>query len=256
MSMQVRVVIAERETLYRQLADSLVQVLGQTPTERERAMLALSGGQTPQPLYRLLAGEPYRNAIDWQRVCFFWADERYVPPTDPTSNFRMAYELWLREWQLPQHCLHPMPTYLPDPDEAARRYEAHLRQFFATRARFPQFDLILLGMGEDGHTASLFPEDAALGETTRWVAPARAPVPPYQRLTLTLPVLNAARRVWFLITGERKREALRRVFKTDRHEPPLPAARVKPKHGELIWWVEEVLRDAIPPRYLPEEANS
>jgi 6-phosphogluconolactonase len=148
-----------------------------------------------------------------------------------------------------------MPTYLPNTDEAARRYEAHLRQFFATRARSPQFDLILLGMGEDGHTASLFPEDPALEETTRWVVPAHAPVPPYQRLTLTLPVLNAARRVWFLITGERKREALRRVFKPDRHEPPLPAARVKPKHGELIWWVEEVLRDAIPPRYLPEEAN-
>ncbi|MCS7066702.1 MAG: 6-phosphogluconolactonase [Fimbriimonadales bacterium] len=250
--MPCRIIVAERETLYRQVAQALIQALSETLAERERATLALSGGQTPQPLYQLLAGATYRQALDWQRVCFFWADERYVPPTHLLSNFRMVYELWLRDWQLPPDCLHPMPTSLPEPEEAARQYEAHLRELFGERTRFPHFDLILLGMGEDGHTASLFPDDLALKETTRWVVPVQAPIEPRQRLTLTLPVLNAARRVWFLVTGESKRDALRRVLQPSRTEPLLPAARVKPRRGELIWWVEESLKDALPPRWLSE----
>jgi len=248
--MRGRVVVAERESLYRQVAQALVQALQQTLAEQKRAMLALSGGQTPQPLYQLLASEHYRQALDWQRVCFCWVDERYVSPTHLLSNFRMVYELWLRDWQLPPYCLHPMPTHLPDPDEAARQYEARLRELFGKRARLPHFDLILLGMGEDGHTASLFPGDPALEENTRWVVPAQAPVEPRQRLTLTLPVLNAARRVWFLVTGESKRDALRRVFQPSHTEPPLPAARVKPKRGELVWWIEGALKEAVPSKWL------
>ncbi len=245
-----RRVVAAREELYRQVAQALVDALRQTLVEQARATLALSGGQTPQPLYRLLAGEGYRHALDWQRVCFCWVDERYVPPTHLLSNFRLVYELWLRSYQLPASCLYPMPTHLPDPDDAARAYERCLRELFGKRVRFPHFDLILLGMGEDGHTASLFMGDAALEETHRWVVPAWAPVEPHQRLTLTLPVLNAARRVWFLVAGEAKRDALKRVFQPQHDEPPLPAARVQPRRGELIWWIEDALQDALPPHIL------
>ncbi|MGH7752826.1 MAG: 6-phosphogluconolactonase, partial [Gemmatimonadales bacterium] len=167
---------------------------------------------------------------------FFWGDERYVPPDDPRSNCRMAKEAWLDRIAVPPENVHPMPTNFLDPDEAARRYETTLRRHFP--APWPRFDLILLGMGADGHTASLFPRSPALEERERWVVSVRAPVEPSVRLTLTLPVINQAAAVWFLVSGEDKAEALRKVLTDEAAVEAPPAARVRPVQGALIWWVD------------------
>ncbi len=243
---------APPDALIEQVARALVEVVRQTLSRGERFRIALSGGNTPRALYERLAQPDYRKAVDWTKVHFFWGDERYVPHNHPQSNYRMAYEAWLKHLSLPPECVHPMPTDCPDPDACARRYEKTLGMGFGERASpsplpsalptadcpLPRFDLILLGMGDDGHTASLFPDEPALYEKERWVVPAIAPFEPRQRLTLTLPVLNSACRVWFLVIGEGKRAVLKRVFEGE----PLPAGLVQPVQGELVWWLDEALR--------------
>ncbi|MFQ3612063.1 MAG: 6-phosphogluconolactonase [Fimbriimonadales bacterium] len=237
-------------SLVEQVAETLVQALREDLARQARFRIALAGGSTPRALYERLAQPDYRSAVNWERVRFFWGDERYVPHDHPHSNYRMAYEAWLKPLSLPKACLNPMPTDCEDPDECAHRYESLLRaEFYGSGSAPiddtergqpvppPRFDLILLGMGDDGHTASLFPGDSALQERVRWVVPAIAPFEPHQRLTLTLPVLNRARRVWFLVTGESKRTILQRVFAGE----PFPANAVQPEAGECVWWLDEAL---------------
>ncbi len=197
--------------------------------------LALSGGNTPRPLYRRLAAD-YRDRIPWARVNIFWSDERYVPHDDPRSNYRMARETLLDHVPVSPGHVYPMPTEPANPDEAAWRYERTLRANFSGARS--SFDLILLGIGSDGHTASLFPNSPALDETQRCVVVAAAPVEPKVRLTFTLPALNRADTVFFVVTGADKAPALRRIVK-DSPDPHLcPAAGVRPPRGTVIWWVD------------------
>ncbi len=204
--------------------------------------LVLAGGSTPGVLYQLLASE-YREQIPWAQLHLFWGDERYVPPSDPRSNYCMACETLLGHVPVPKGNLHPMPTEFPEADEAAAAYESHLRNHFPVPASWPRFDLVLLGMGPDGHTASLFPKSQALDEQERWVVASRAPVEPVQRLTLTLPVLNHAAQVYFLVAGAEKSGALRRALagKTDASDnwKLCPAAAVQPIQGAVTWWADE-----------------
>lgn len=220
------------------LADALVDLLYARLKKHPTCSLVLSGGKTPETLYLLLATRHYQRALDWTRVHLFWGDERYVPHDDPRSNYYLAHEAWLRKTDIPRENIHPMPTHYADPDEAARAYEAELRAHFGADAPFPQFDLVLLGLGDDGHIASLFPGDPALDETTRWVVPSRAPAEPRQRLTLTLPVLNATPRLWFLVSGESKRSAIEQLFGSEASR--LPAAQITPE-VERLWWLSEEL---------------
>lgn len=220
--------------LIQAVAEAIASRVAEALSRQESFSLALSGGNTPRALYRLLA-EEYRLRIDWHRVHFFWGDERYVPHDHPASNFRMARETLIDPLNLPPENIHPMPTDVANPDEAAHLYERQLRAFFGET---PRLDLILLGMGADGHTASLFPGTSALQERTRWVTVGEAPVEPRVRLTLTLPVLNAAKAVYFLVTGADKAETVRRILV---QQEPLPAALVSPTEGELLWWLD---RDA------------
>lgn len=233
----------EPDELVEQAAHALLRVVQESLQKRDSCTVALSGGKTPRTLYEYLAQPSCREAVDWSRVHFFWSDERYVSHDHPASNYRMAYEAWLHELTIPSSNIHPMPTGRKNPWEAAREYEDELRRYLFVPAgeAFPSFDLILLGLGEDGHTASLFPGDAALEETVRWCVPATAPVEPKQRLTLTLPVLNGACRIWFLVIGASKAPVLQRVFYPSRHEPLLPAARVKPFTGDLVWWLDSAI---------------
>lgn len=214
------------------VADALVDEVSRRLRQQPLFSLVLSGGNTPRALYRLLATE-YRQRIDWSRVHLFWGDERYVPHDHPASNFRMARETLIAPLNIPPENIHPMPTNASSPDDAARLYEQELRTFFGG---IPRFDLVLLGIGADGHTASLFAGTSALKEQERWVAVGEAPVEPRVRLTLTLPVLNAARTVYFLVTGADKAEAARRVLLEN---APLPAALVLPEQGELVWWLDK-----------------
>lgn len=220
------------------VADSLVELLNARLTQQPTCSLVLSGGKTPETLYLLLATRHYQSRLDWSRVHLFWGDERYVPHDDPRSNYYLAYTAWLSKSPIPRENIHPMPTHYADPDDAARAYEAELRAHFGHETPYPSFDLVLLGMGDDGHIASLFPGDPALEETARWVVPSCATVAPHQRLTLTLPVLNASPRIWFLVSGDAKRAAIEQLFSGT--ECTLPAARISPS-VERLWWLSDSL---------------
>ena len=201
-------------------------------TRRDRFTVALAGGNTPRAAYGALADEP-DIAVPWSRSFVFFGDERRVPPDDPASNFRMARETLLSRVPLPASHVFRMEGEAADPDEAARRYEEILR-----REAPDGLDLVFLGMGEDGHAASLFPGSEALREESRWVVPTEAPagVTPRERLTLTRPCLARARRVIFLVTGPVKREAVERVRR--RLEPIPPAAMVRAR--EVTLWIVDV----------------
>lgn len=221
--------------LSRRAGEEVIDAINDAVRARGTCSVVLSGGSTPRTLYSLLASQrPAR--IPWKDVHVFWGDERYVAPEDPRSNYRMAKETLLDHVPCPPANIHPMPTHLPQADVAAREYERTLRNHFA--GEWPHFDLVLLGIGDDGHTASLFPGALALAERTRWVVAAQAPVAPHSRLTLTLPVLSRATAVHVLAAGASKREALRHVLEGPGDWIKYPAAGVRGGTGSVIWWTD------------------
>lgn len=232
------VVAPDVDALARRAADWLVRAL-ETSDEPAPAV-ALSGGATPEPLYRLLATPRYRDAIAWSRVHWFWGDERFVPPDHEASNYRMARAAMLAHVPVPEENVHPVPTRGLDPQEAARRYEAELTRFHGATldtAR-PLFAANIMGLGEDGHTASLLPGTMALDERTRWVVAVEG-VKAEPRITLTFPALESSRHLAVLVSGAAKRDVLRRALDGD---ASLPAARLAPT-GPLTWFAD---REAAP----------
>jgi 6-phosphogluconolactonase len=224
--------------LSRQAAEAAVGTINDAVRTSGTCSIVLSGGSTPRMLYGLLASD-FRAQIPWANVQVFWGDERYVPPEDSRSNYRMAKEALLDHVPCPAANIHPMPTHFPSADAAARDYERTLRNHFV--GEWPHFDLVLLGIGDDGHTASLFPGSLALAERTRWVVAAQAPVDPQVRLTLTLPALTRAAAVYVLVAGATKAEALRHVLEGAGDWIKYPAAGVRLGTGSVIWWAD---RDA------------
>jgi 6-phosphogluconolactonase len=220
----------------RALATRVAEWMTATATGAEGCFrVALSGGSTPKALYAVLASDKFRSRFPWQRVLWFWGDERFVPYDDPESNYRMAREAMLAKAPVPLENIHPIPTD-GDPEDAARRYERTLKHAYGSPTLDPArpfFDITLLGLGEDGHTASLLPGHELLDERDRWVA-AVLHGRPEIRITLTYPVLDSSRHVAVLVAGKAKAAALRRVRAGDGR---LPAARVHPV-GELIWFVD------------------
>ncbi|MDB5035597.1 MAG: pgl [Chlorobi bacterium] len=235
-----RKIFPDLESLARAAAESIAAAAGAVPANGTMS-IALSGGDTPAALYRLLAGE-YRERIPWQRTHFFWGDERWVPHDSPKSNYRMARETLLDPLGIPAANIHPIPTDLPDPETAALAYEEELRLHF--KAPFPTFDILLLGMGDDGHTASLFPGIAALSERRRGVVVTQSPVEPATRITLTFPALERSRRTIFLIAGEKKRPIISMMFEQpEESRARFPAAMLSPA-GELTWMLDREAYDA------------
>ena len=224
--------------LVRAAAEQVVQTLRGAQAERETASLVLTGGSTPRPLYGLLATD-YAHAVDWHRVRVFFSDERFVPHDHAASNYRLAKETLLDPLGLPPAHVHPFPTDQPSPEAAARAYERALRAVFDDA---PAFDLVLLGMGSDGHVASLFPGGPEVGERDRWAVVAEAPAGAEvrERLSLTLPVLSAGRTVLFLVSGAEKREAVRAVFESEAETPP--AERVGARE-RLLWFLDAAAYD-------------
>jgi 6-phosphogluconolactonase len=201
--------------------------------ERGRFAVALAGGSTPERTYRMLA-QDYADRLDWSRVHVFFGDERTVSPEDEDSNFRMVRETLLSHIRVGS--VHRMRCELP-PTEAAADYERQLREYFGTDG-VPAFDLIQLGLGEDGHTASLFPETSALDISDRWVVVNPVLKLETARLTLTIPVINAGGVIAFLVAGEDKAEALKEVLEGDADPRAYPAKFVRPENGDLIWMVD------------------
>ena len=225
------------DRLSRAAAEELVSIAQAAVKEYGRFAIALSGGQTPRLLYQLLARE-YRAVVPWHRTEIFWGDERYVSPEDRRSNYRMAKEAMLDHVPIPRDHLHPMPTLVPDFEEAAEAYEATLMSHFP--GQWPRFDLILLGLGPDGHIASLFPHNPVLAEEARVVAAVRDEnADPPLRLTLTLPAIKHAANIHFLIAGKSKATALARALAPNANPESSPAAAIKPIEGQLVWWVDE-----------------
>ncbi len=231
------VVCRDLSELSRRTAEVFVEAANAAIADHGRFTVALSGGTTPKPAYARLASE-FRDRLPWANVDCFWSDERCVPPDHPESNFRMANEALLSRVDIPVAHIHRMEGEDPNPPHAGEEYDRELRAYFQIRNETPpQFDLMMLGMGGDGHTASLFPGTAALQETRAFAAANYVEKFRGYRLTLTLPVLNAARRVLFLVSGSDKAAALAKVFGANDGDP-LPASLVQPKHGSTLWLVD------------------
>jgi 6-phosphogluconolactonase len=226
------------QDLFQAAAEEVLRAATRAVAERGRFTIALSGGSTPRNMYTLIAANA-ATTLPWDRMFFFFGDERHVPPDDPDSNYRMANESLLAKIPVPPANVFRIPAENPDADAAAGMYEQTLRKFFALApGEFPRFDLILLGIGPDGHTASLFPETAALQEKTRLVVANWVEKLDTSRITLTLPVLNHARCVAFLVSGIDKAAALHEVLEGKAPAEKYPSKLVQPSEGKLIWFVD------------------
>jgi 6-phosphogluconolactonase len=240
--------VADAAAVARAAAEEVAAVGGRAIEERGRFTLALAGGSTPRRLYALLTTrDAPGGALRWDRVHVFFGDERHVPPEHLDSNFRAAREALLDH--VGAGSVHRMRGEDPDAQAAASSYEAELEGFFgaaADRDPPPRFDLVLLGLGADGHTASLFPGSAALDERRRWVVAPHVEQVRARRITLTLPVLNRARHVLFLVSGAAKADAMARVFAAANEAAPPPAARVRPDEGALLWIADRAAAARVP----------
>ncbi|NVN89364.1 MAG: 6-phosphogluconolactonase [Desulfuromonadales bacterium] len=224
------------ETLSTGIAELFASAAEQAVASQGRFSALLSGGETPRRTYELLAQEPFRQRIPWNSIHLFWGDERCVADTDPRSNAHVVRQTLLDRVPMPERQIHPI-TCDGSPQTAASAYETSLRSHFSDdKARF---DLVMLGLGDDGHTASLFPGTAALREQHHWVIATQKPGEDIMRVTVTIPLLNQAGLVVFLVAGPGKASVLRRVLEGPLTPDLFPAQRVKPVDGGLLWYVEE-----------------
>jgi 6-phosphogluconolactonase len=225
------------QDLFQAAAEEVIRVATDAIAQRGRFTIALSGGSTPKNLYTLIAANAGAS-VPWEKVFFFWSDERHVPLDNPDSNYRMAKESLLSRIPVPRSNIFPVPAGNEDAEAAAKEYEQTLQKFFASENELPRFDLILLGMGPDGHTASLFPETPALQEKSRLVVANQVDKLKTDRITFTPPLLNAARCVLFLVSGADKAAALHEVLEGDAPAEKYPSKLVRPSNGKLIWFVD------------------
>jgi 6-phosphogluconolactonase len=218
----------------RAIAEESLRITNEAVAASGRCSICLSGGNTPRTVNELWVRD-YSSRMPWKQTHLFWGDERYVRQNDPESNYNMARESLIAHVAIPSDNIHAMPTDYPNPDTAAREYQSVLRQFFGAQA---EFDIVFLGLGVEGHTASLFPGSPALSESQRWVVAAEVPATPPKRLTVTYPVLNRGRNVFFLVAGQAKHEIVQAI----RRDPggpasSYPAARVEAPR--IVWFMDQ-----------------
>lgn len=233
-------IFEDEQSLFHAAANKFVALAASSIAAHGRFTVALSGGSTPKALYQLLASDAYRGRVAWDKVEWFFGDERSVGPDDPESNYRMAREAILSPVGAPPEQVHRIRGEHDRPAEAAAEYAAQLAKVFGISESGPppQIDLVLLGMGNDGHTASLFPFTAALQERSRWVVANDVPQLHTRRYTLTYPIINAAGCVLFLITGVGKAKVLQEVLEGPPEPERLPSQSVAPADGRLLWYVD------------------
>jgi 6-phosphogluconolactonase len=242
-SAEIRILTTPQE-LFAAAAEEVVHVANEAVAARGRFTIALSGGSTPKNLFNLLATNA-RSTLPWDRTYFFWSDERHVGPTDPDSNYRMANEAMLSKIPIPPANVFRIEAENPDAAAAAQAYEKNIRKFFQMDSGLPQFDLILLGMGPDGHTASLFPETGALQEKSKLVLANWVEKLKTHRLTFTLPLINAAREVAFLVSGVDKAGVLKAVLEENAPGEQYPSKLVNPANGKLIWFLDRAAASGL-----------
>ncbi|MEB3338941.1 MAG: 6-phosphogluconolactonase [Leptolyngbyaceae bacterium] len=226
-------VLPDQPALIQRSLELVLNHLQSAIQARGQFTIALSGGSTPKPLYAAISAQD----LPWEQIHVFWGDERYVPHDHPDSNFLMARQAWLDRVAIPAANIHPMPTDETDPAIAAQKHQAELQAFFQVQpGEFPAFDLILLGMGDDGHTASLFPHTAALNIQDQLITVGNKDGQP--RITFTAPFINQARCVMFVVAGASKRPALAQVFAPTANEQEYPSRLIQPQ-GELWWLLDQ-----------------
>ncbi len=239
-----RQVFAGTDALARGAAETITGFLAEALRKDSTASLVLSGGRTPRNVYAQMESGPLRGRLDWSRLHLFWGDERCVPPSSPESNYGMARETLLARVPVPPENVHRIEGEI-EPRTAAAAYEQEIRTVFSLKdGELPVFTVLLLGLGGDGHTASLFPGTAALAERRRLVIDVHAPAVPADRITLTLPVINNARHILFLVEGKEKAAIVRRV--TGDPRAGFPAQLVVPGSGTLTWLLESGAASALP----------
>ena len=224
-------ILADKPALIERSRELILSQIDRAIEARGQFTIVLAGGSTPKPLYEALATE----ALPWSKIHIFWGDERYVPATEPDSNQLMARQAWINKIEIPESNIHPILTTAGDPKQDAAKYEAELQEFFQVQEGFPRFDLILLGMGDDGHTASLFPHTDALKVSDRLITVGNKDGQP--RITFTIPLINQARCVMFVVSGDNKRQALKEVFAPQGDKLQYPSRAIQPE-GELIWLLD------------------
>jgi 6-phosphogluconolactonase len=227
---------SDKNKLILESAAYIADLIEKSIKEKDRCTFVLSGGSTPKDLYETLASEKYRAVIDWSKVHVFWGDERCVPPDHPDSNYRMAKEALIDHVDIPQENVYRIPAE-KEPVEAAREYEETIKKIVGGSTQFPVFDIILLGIGEDGHTASLFPGTMALEEKKRWVTEVFVPKFDAYRISLTLPVINNGKNIIFLVAGEAKSDVVNQVY--NRIDTTSPSAQVDPINGNLVYLLDK-----------------
>ncbi len=232
-------IYANRDALSVALSAHVVRLAAKAFEEKGRFRVALSGGSLMDIIIPSLSSNPLRDTVNWSSWHVFWADERWVPWSSPESNYGVAAQRFFCRVTIPDEQIYATDDSL-NPSETAKAYESVLAKVFQPgTGQVPRFDLMLLGVGEDGHTASLFPNHPVLNETLRWVVPVlEAPKPPPIRITMTLPVINNARNVFFVAAGPGKSNIMSKLLKPGGKQPELPAQRVKPSDGELQWFVD------------------
>jgi 6-phosphogluconolactonase len=231
------------EALNESAAQLFVHLAEKSVMARGRFLLCLSGGNTPKGLYTLLSVNPYRDIIPWKNTFIFWSDERCVPADDERNNARMATEVLLKKIDIPSSNIFPVLVNL-NPAEAASNYEQTLRDFFGMKP--PRFDLILLGLGENGHTASLFSGTEVLREKSHWVKEVFVEELQRYRITMTATLINKAHNIVFLITGKEKSDILKTVLTAPFQPEKYPIQLIRPEHGEVCWFVDDKAASGLP----------
>ncbi|MHA4810109.1 6-phosphogluconolactonase [Flavitalea flava] len=231
------------EALSEAVAAWIAETIRETLQKQDRFTIALSGGSTPQRLHKILAASPYKEQIDWSKLHIFWGDERDVPFEDSRNNAKMAYDTLLNFVPVPASQIHVMRTDIP-PEESALEYEKILHQYFTTGSS--SFDLVLLGMGDDGHTLSLFPGTEVVHEEKAWAHSFFLKAQDMYRITLTKTIVNLAAKIAFLTTGTGKAHALKEVLKGAYNPDLYPSQEIKPVTGELHWFVDEAAAAQLP----------
>lgn len=243
-------VCPDAESVASQGTEIFVRSAAESIRERGRFTVALSGGSTPKRMFQLLSAPQNQARVDWTRVHLFWGDERYVPSDHPDSNFRMTMETLLSQIPIPPANVHRIRTELSPAEAVATNYETEIARFFAdpgTHQRFPAFDLVLLGLGTNAHTASLFPHSPVLQETSHLVLADFVAEVNMWRITMTVPLLNAAREVVFLLSGRDKAAVLHDVLFGDYDPERKPAQLIQPTRGRLTWLIDSASAAELPP---------
>jgi 6-phosphogluconolactonase len=233
MKPEIKIYNGESE-LFKNAAEYICSLINYFINDFNKCTLVLSGGKTPKKLFEILSGT-YRESVNWSKVYFFWGDERCVPPDDSESNFRMANEYLLSKINVPKENIFRIPSEKP-PAEAAEEYEQNMRSFFGDKS-FPSFDIVLLGIGNDGHTASLFPETEVLEIKDKWTAAVYVEKLKSQRITLTYPVFNNSKNILLLADGKSKSDIIGHAY-TDKNAG-LPVQKINPSEGKFIWFLDK-----------------